>query len=141
VVIMENKIFCQSCGMPMSKDTDFGTDIGGVKNDDYCVYCYKDGKFTEDVTMDAMIERRLRHYKEFREEVKKEEGNFIRRITEWGWRHEAVLNLKIAEDIKDDEEKVRAVMECQLVVFEEKEKELRERCRALFPTFKRWKVA
>jgi hypothetical protein len=37
---MENMVFCQSCGMPLSKGEDFGTNAGGSKNDDYCVYCY-----------------------------------------------------------------------------------------------------
>ena len=54
---MENMIFCQSCGMPLSKDEDFGTNADGSKNNDYCAYCYKDGKFNEDLTMDGMIER------------------------------------------------------------------------------------
>ena len=52
---MENMIFCQSCGMPMQKDEDFGTNKDGGKNEDYCIYCYKDGAFTADVTMDEMV--------------------------------------------------------------------------------------
>ncbi|MDR1096440.1 MAG: zinc ribbon domain-containing protein, partial [Spirochaetaceae bacterium] len=40
-------VFCQSCGMPLSKDEDFGTNTDGSKNNDYCAYCYKDGKFTQ----------------------------------------------------------------------------------------------
>ncbi|MBO6082186.1 MAG: zinc ribbon domain-containing protein, partial [Bacteroidales bacterium] len=36
--------FCQSCGMPLTKDV-FGTNADGSKNEDYCMYCYKDGKF------------------------------------------------------------------------------------------------
>jgi len=74
---MENKIFCQSCGMPMSKDADFGTNAGGSKNDDYCVYCYKNGKFTEDVTMDGMIEHCLKYLEEF-----KKDGNVGQDMTE-----------------------------------------------------------
>ena len=42
--------------MPLSKDEDFGINADGTKNEDYCVYCYKDGKFTQDVTMEGMIE-------------------------------------------------------------------------------------
>jgi hypothetical protein len=53
---MENMIFCQSCGMPLGKDEDFGTNADSSKNQDYCAYCYKDGKFTADMTMDSMIE-------------------------------------------------------------------------------------
>lgn len=52
---MENMVICQSCGMPLQQDGDFGTEKDGTKNADYCVYCYKDGAFTADMTMDEMI--------------------------------------------------------------------------------------
>ena len=42
----ENK-FCQSCGMPMSKDLQCGgTNADGIKNLKYCSYCYQNGEFT-----------------------------------------------------------------------------------------------
>ena len=47
--------FCQSCGMPLN-DENRGTNADGSKNEDYCMYCYKDGKFTNDCTMEEMIE-------------------------------------------------------------------------------------
>ena len=47
--------FCQSCGMPLT-DEILGTNVDESKNEDYCIYCYKDGKFTQDCTMDEMIE-------------------------------------------------------------------------------------
>ena len=47
--------FCQSCGMPLNAEN-LGTNADGGKNEDYCMYCYKDGKFTNDCTMDEMIE-------------------------------------------------------------------------------------
>ena len=53
---MENEMkFCQSCGMPLN-DHVLGTNADGSKNGDYCMYCYKDGAFTKDCTMDEMIE-------------------------------------------------------------------------------------
>lgn len=53
---MENETkFCQSCGMPLN-DENRGTNADGSKNDDYCMYCYQNGKFTNDCTMDEMIE-------------------------------------------------------------------------------------
>ncbi len=53
---MENEMkFCQSCGMPLN-DENRGTNADGSKNDDYCMYCYQNGKFTNDCTMDEMIE-------------------------------------------------------------------------------------
>lgn len=47
--------FCQSCGMPLT-DEILGTNAGGSKNDEYCIYCYKDGAFTGDFTMEEMVE-------------------------------------------------------------------------------------
>lgn len=52
---MENKI-CQSCAMPIAKEEQFGTNEDGSQNKDYCIYCYKDGKFVDDVTMEEYIE-------------------------------------------------------------------------------------
>ena len=50
--------FCQSCGMPMQKDEDFGTNADGSKNEEYCKFCFVNGEFTEpDITMDQMIEK------------------------------------------------------------------------------------
>ena len=49
--------FCQSCGMPLGEtDELYGTDADGGKNGDYCKYCYENGKFTSECTMDEMIE-------------------------------------------------------------------------------------
>ena len=51
---MEQK-FCQSCGMPLTNEI-LGTKIEGSKSEDYCMYCFKNGKFTKDCTMEEMIE-------------------------------------------------------------------------------------
>lgn len=47
--------FCQSCGMPLTEEI-LGTNADGSKNEDYCIYCYKDGAFTGDFTMEQMAE-------------------------------------------------------------------------------------
>lgn len=64
---MEAKL-CQSCGMPLSSDEVRGTNADGSLNDDYCTYCYQHGKFTQDCTMDEMIE----HCAQFTEEFNKD---------------------------------------------------------------------
>lgn len=64
---MEQK-YCQSCGMPMSAKEDFGTEKSGDASPDYCTYCYKDGKFTSDCTMDEMIEHCARFVDQFNED-------------------------------------------------------------------------
>jgi hypothetical protein len=51
---------CQSCGMPMDKDELKGTEKDGSLSNDYCVYCYADGKFTKDMTMEEMIQMNIK---------------------------------------------------------------------------------
>ena len=58
--------FCQSCGMPLTEEL-LGTNADGSKNEEYCIYCYKDGKFLQNFTMDEMIE----HCAQFVGEVNK----------------------------------------------------------------------
>ena len=48
--------FCQSCAMPLGAPDMFGTNADGSRNEDYCAYCFKDGAFTSETTMDEMIE-------------------------------------------------------------------------------------
>ena len=57
--------FCQSCGMPLSDASDFGTNCDGSLNDEYCKYCYADGKFVQQCTMDEMIEHCAQFVGEF----------------------------------------------------------------------------
>lgn len=58
-------LFCQSCGMPMQTPDQFGTNKDGSENEDYCCYCYKDGAFTQDYTMEGMIEHCINYLDEF----------------------------------------------------------------------------
>ena len=52
---MENKI-CQSCGMPIISNEQLGTNKDKSRNEDYCIYCYKDGEFIDKATMEEYIE-------------------------------------------------------------------------------------
>ena len=52
---MKEKI-CQSCGMPITSDSQLGTNLDGSKNEDYCKYCYQDGEFIDKVSMEEYIE-------------------------------------------------------------------------------------
>lgn len=52
---MENQFICQSCGMPMNTDEDFGRNPDGSKNEEYCCYCLKDGVMRE-CSLNEMIE-------------------------------------------------------------------------------------
>ena len=52
---MEDMLICQCCSMPLSKDEDFGTNKDGSKNNDYCVYCFKEGEFIGYKTLEEAI--------------------------------------------------------------------------------------
>lgn len=47
---------CQSCGMPMGENTElYGSNADGSSNSEYCQYCFKEGQFTSEESMDDMI--------------------------------------------------------------------------------------
>ena len=47
--------YCQSCGMILTPAS-YGTDASGNPTDHYCKWCYENGKYTYETSMDAMIE-------------------------------------------------------------------------------------
>ena len=52
--------------MPMEEDSDLcGTNEDGSLNNEYCTYCYQEGEFQQDVTMEGMIEICLEYLPEF----------------------------------------------------------------------------
>lgn len=69
---MENMNFCQSCAMPINSEECLGTNKNGSKNKDYCSYCFQNGSFTTDISMDEMInlcvEPMVEHNKNMNEE-------------------------------------------------------------------------
>ena len=58
-------LYCQSCCMPMQSADLFGTNADGSANQEYCCYCYKNGAFVQDCTMDEMIDHCIKHLDEF----------------------------------------------------------------------------
>ena len=56
--VLNKKIICQSCGMPMKKESDLGTNEDGSLNEEYCRFCYDNGKFTDEgITLEEKIEK------------------------------------------------------------------------------------
>lgn len=39
------KLICQCCGMPLDDDTTLSREVDGTINEEYCKWCYNDGKF------------------------------------------------------------------------------------------------
>lgn len=67
---MEQK-FCQSCGMPLNVAADHGTNADKSINDDYCTYCFQDGNFTQQLTMNEMINHCAQFVDEFNKSSEK----------------------------------------------------------------------
>lgn len=82
-ISMEEK-YCQSCGMPLQNQEELGSNADGSKNEEYCCYCYKDGAFTLDCTMDQMIE----HCAQFVEDFNKDSAVTYAK-------DEAIANMKL----------------------------------------------
>ena len=40
------QLYCQCCGMPLNEDETISREPDGSFNEDYCKWCYTDGKFT-----------------------------------------------------------------------------------------------
>jgi hypothetical protein len=58
--ISERKI-CQSCAMPMKREEDFGTDSEGFPSEDYCCFCFQNGRFTDEgITLKEKISKLVR---------------------------------------------------------------------------------
>ncbi|MGO4532229.1 zinc ribbon domain-containing protein [Paenibacillus sp. 2TAF8] len=52
-----NVTVCQSCGMPLTSTEQFGTELDGSTTREYCIYCYKNGKFEQPgMTLEGMTE-------------------------------------------------------------------------------------
>ena len=52
------QLFCQCCGMPLGDDAIISREVDGNFNEDYCKWCYVDGKFTytsKDTLLDFML--------------------------------------------------------------------------------------
>jgi hypothetical protein len=49
---------CESCGMPLARDEDAGTEADGSLSTRYCTYCYRDGGLIEpDLTREQAVEQ------------------------------------------------------------------------------------
>ena len=55
---MDDKVRCQSCGMPISAEfQNLGTEVDGSQAVEYCSFCYQHGSFTNpDQTVDEMVD-------------------------------------------------------------------------------------
>ncbi len=52
---------CQSCGMPLTKDGDFGINADGGKSEEYYSHCFQNGKFLDEgITLQEKIDKNMK---------------------------------------------------------------------------------
>jgi len=51
----ENISLCQSCGMLLKNDDFLGTEKDGSASENFCKFCYNQGEFVAEMTMEDMI--------------------------------------------------------------------------------------
>ncbi len=79
LVALEEKLRCQSCGMPL---------MGDASRHEYCEFCFKDGAFTEpEFTLEDMINKSV-HYMSTNlgyteENARKLSGGIIPHLKRW----------------------------------------------------------
>jgi hypothetical protein len=54
------KEICQSCGMPLQKPDDYGTNSDRSKSKEYCFHCFQGGKFLDEgITLEGKIDKNV----------------------------------------------------------------------------------
>lgn len=83
---------CQSCGMMLQRDSDKGTEQDGRKSEEYCHFCFQEGSFTQNITMEELIEHNLQALDEWnksvglqltRQEAKSQLMTFLPTLKRW----------------------------------------------------------
>lgn len=68
------EVICQSCGTPLVEEEQFGTNADQSYSEDYCIYCYENGEFRQDVDMEGMIHICAQFFGEWEPKVTREEA-------------------------------------------------------------------
>jgi len=88
--------FCKSCGMPMSKPEDFGTNAFGTMSKEYCLFCFQDGKFINSKSSMLQMIERVSSFRVTTEKIpqtyeRKIEKSFKPRLKRWQEKAESDL--------------------------------------------------
>ena len=78
---------CQSCGMPLNKEENWGTNEDNSKTAEYCKFCFQDGKFTNpNLTMQEIIEKSVQMSKKLwmpEDKAREIANNTIPKLRRW----------------------------------------------------------
>ncbi len=80
-------MICQSCGMPLRKEEDFGTNADGSKNNEYCFHCFQNGKFLDEgITLQEKIDKNVKFAVQMgmsEDEARKMASNVLPKLKRW----------------------------------------------------------
>lgn len=82
---------CQSCGMDISKEEHKGSNADGTLSVDYCAYCYKDGTFANELTLEQYVEIGLEYSPEYqgadteteKKKIKEQTRAYLSQLKRW----------------------------------------------------------
>lgn len=92
--LLGTPFICHSCGMSLQNESDRGTNEDGSKSEDFCTYCYADGSFTAELTMEEAIEHNLKYLDEWNkgaglnltpEEARTQLKEFFPKLARWAY--------------------------------------------------------
>lgn len=84
-------VICQSCGMSIEQDKDKGTNADNSLSMEYCAYCYKDGDFANELTLEQYVEIGLDYSPEYqaaeteteKEKIKAQTKAYLSTLKRW----------------------------------------------------------
>jgi hypothetical protein len=77
---------CQSCTFPLNNDKERGTNADNSINQDYCIHCFANGEWTQECTMQQMLEicvPHLTHYGMSKEQATEHLNNLLPTLKRW----------------------------------------------------------
>ena len=69
-----DEMHCQSFGMPMRDPAQFGTEGDGTLSPDYCSYCYGNGTYLHEMSMEDMLSVCADHVDDWDVEITRDEA-------------------------------------------------------------------
>jgi hypothetical protein len=84
--MLKQKI-CQSCGMPLQKEEDLGTNADGSRSEEYCFHCFQNGKFLDEgITLQEKIDKNVKFAVQMgmsEYEARKMASNVLPKLKRW----------------------------------------------------------
>ena len=80
------QLVCQCCGMPLHEDSAISREPDGSYNEDYCKWCYTDGKFTypsKEALLDYLVKNMPNHDNADEETRRIQFDEYLSRLNYW----------------------------------------------------------